>query len=58
MAMAKKSIFVLAACLLLAQQNRPTAQFNTLGQQVNPQFLQPTSARPPRIINIAARVWF
>src|SRR5258705_8776840 len=29
--MAKKSIFVLAACLLLAQQNVPTAQFNTQG---------------------------
>jgi len=35
-----------------------TAQFNTSGRQVNPQFLQPTSARPARIINIAARVWF
>jgi hypothetical protein len=35
-----------------------SAQFNTSGRQVNPQFLQPTSARPARIINIAARVSF
>jgi hypothetical protein len=35
-----------------------TAQFNTQAQQVNAQFLQPTSARPARIVNIAARVWF
>ena len=35
-----------------------TAQFNTLMQQVNPQFTLPTSARPARVINIAARLWF
>jgi hypothetical protein len=35
-----------------------TAQFNTSAQQVNPQFLQPTAARPARIVNLAARVWF
>ena len=29
--MTKKSIFILAACLLLAQQKQPTAQFNTQG---------------------------
>ena len=29
--MAKKSFFLLAACLLLAQPNAPTAQFNTQG---------------------------
>jgi len=35
-----------------------TAQFNTLMQQVNPQFTLPTGARPARVINIAARLWF
>jgi hypothetical protein len=35
-----------------------TAQFNTLGQQVNPQFLRPTGARPPRYVQIAIRVIF
>ena len=35
-----------------------TAQFNTLGQQVNPQFLRPTGARPPRYVQIALRVIF
>src|SRR6266576_3498577 len=29
--MAKKSFFMLAACLLLAQQSQPDAQFNTQG---------------------------
>src|SRR5262249_756103 len=29
--MAKRSFFMLAACLLLAQPNQPTAQFNTQG---------------------------
>src|SRR5262245_49026790 len=29
--MAKKSLFIVAACVLLAQQNQPTAQFNTQG---------------------------
>src|ERR1700741_557547 len=29
--MTKKSLFVLAACLVLAQQDQPAAQFNTQG---------------------------
>ena len=29
--MAKKSFLVIAACLLLAQQDQPAAQFNTQG---------------------------
>ena len=35
-----------------------TLQFNTLGQQVNPQFMQPTANRPPRYIQIALRIMF
>ena len=35
-----------------------TAQFNTLGQQVNTAFLLPNSARPPRYVQIAMRVTF
>jgi hypothetical protein len=33
-------------------------QFNTLGMNVNTQFLLPTSARPARLAQIAARVTF
>ena len=35
-----------------------TLQFNTLGQQVNPQFLLPTANRPPRRVQIALRIIF
>jgi hypothetical protein len=35
-----------------------TAQFNPLGQQVNTAFLLPTSARPPRLIQVALRLSF
>jgi Carboxypeptidase regulatory-like domain len=35
-----------------------TAQFNTKGQQVNTAFLLPTGARPPRYVQIAARINF
>jgi hypothetical protein len=35
-----------------------TAQFNTSGTQVNTAFLLPTSARPPRYVQLAARVNF
>jgi hypothetical protein len=35
-----------------------TAQFNTLGTQINAQFLQPTSARPARIVQLGMRVSF
>lgn len=35
-----------------------TAQFNTLGQQVNGAFLTPTGARPPRYVQVAMRVTF
>jgi hypothetical protein len=35
-----------------------TAQFNTLGQQVNTAFLLPTTARPPRIVQVALRISF
>jgi hypothetical protein len=35
-----------------------TAQFNTLGTQINAQFLQPTSARPARIIQLGMRISF
>ncbi len=35
-----------------------TAQFSTLGAQVNTQFLQPTGARPARYVQIAARITF
>lgn len=35
-----------------------TAQFNTLGQQVNTAFLLPNSARPPRYVQVAVRVAF
>src|SRR5207244_5786199 len=43
-AMAKKSIFVVAVCLLLAQQNLPAAQFNTQGV-TPPPGSNPTPAR-------------
>src|SRR5438270_1003458 len=42
--MAKKSIFILASCLLLAQQNLPAAQFNTQGV-TPPPGSNPTPAR-------------
>jgi hypothetical protein len=35
-----------------------TAQFNTVGTQVNAAFLTPTAARPPRIVQLAMRVTF
>jgi hypothetical protein len=35
-----------------------TAQFNTLGAQVNTAFLLPTAARPPRIVQVALRLTF
>jgi hypothetical protein len=35
-----------------------TAQFNTLGQQVNAGFLLPDSARPPRYVQLAFRLMF
>jgi hypothetical protein len=35
-----------------------TAQFNTLGQQINGQFLQPTGARPARIMQLGMRLSF
>jgi hypothetical protein len=35
-----------------------TLQFNTLAQQINPQFMQPTANRPPRYIQIALRIMF
>jgi hypothetical protein len=35
-----------------------TAQFNTLGTQVNTAFLLPTSARPARYVQVAMRVTF
>jgi hypothetical protein len=35
-----------------------TAQFNTLGQQVNTAFLLPNGARPPRYVQVAMRVTF
>jgi hypothetical protein len=35
-----------------------TAQFNTLGVQVNKAFLLPTTARPPRLAQVALRVTF
>jgi hypothetical protein len=35
-----------------------TAQFNTVGQQVNTAFLLPTGARPARIVQVALRVSF
>lgn len=35
-----------------------TAQFNTIGQQINAGFLTPTSARPPRIMQVAMRLGF
>jgi len=35
-----------------------TAQFNTLGQQVNAAFLLPTTARPARYVQVAIRVTF
>ncbi len=35
-----------------------TAQFNTLGSQVNTAFLLPTTARPPRLVQVAMRVTF
>jgi hypothetical protein len=35
-----------------------TAQFNSLGQQVNTAFLLPTAARPPRYLQLAIRITF
>jgi len=35
-----------------------TAQFNTLGTQVNTAFLLPNAARPPRYVQLAMRVTF
>jgi hypothetical protein len=35
-----------------------TAQFNTLGAQVNTAFLLPNSARPPRVVQVALRLTF
>ena len=35
-----------------------TAQFNTLGAQVNTAFLLPTSARPARYVQLGARITF
>jgi hypothetical protein len=35
-----------------------TAQFNTLGQQINTAFLQPNAARPPRILQLGIRLSF
>jgi hypothetical protein len=35
-----------------------TAQFNTAGAQMNEAFLVPNGARPARLVQIAARVWF